>query len=163
MVDRRAKKKSAKFRLKLEVDLSNWGTGEWPYDLQKTMKVEIDNGTVVFEVNEELWEQAALKIAKEAVESFFDEGMHVHLTKDGVQLTTDDGHDILVPFSEIWCDIGRQDRDALVRALNANPYDNDDNYELFMMGDLVSMATADPGAMEAIEPWGAPTLPREGR
>lgn len=136
------KKKSAKFRLKFELDTSNWGAGEWSDQLSKAMKVEIDHDTasVNFEINGDLWEQAALKIAKEAVEAFFNDGMYVSLTKDGVSLRTEDGLETVIGFSEVTCDLGQQDRDALVRALNAQTYDNDNSYEPYRMDELARMA-----------------------
>lgn len=141
MGNRRIKKKSAKFRLKLEVDTKDWDTGQWPYDLAKAMKVttDQDDASVTFEIDDKLWEQASLKIAKEAIEAFFGDGMYVSLTKEGLQLYTDDGNEVLIPSSKIMCDVGRQARDDLVRALNAQSYD-DDGHDRYFMDELAKMA-----------------------
>jgi hypothetical protein len=133
------KKKSTKLRLNLEVDTSDWETGGWPADLEETLNVTCDDGnaSVTFEVDGKLWEQAARKIAKEAIEVFFD-GMYVELTKNGVRLLTDMDDVVLIPFSKISCAVNKEDRDDLVRALNAQSYDDDGNYEPYSMGELMA-------------------------
>jgi hypothetical protein len=134
------KKKSAKLRLRLEVDTSEWETGDWPDDLEEALNVTVDEApaSVTFEIDSERWERAAQKIAREAIEVFFDVGMYVELTKNGVRLLTDMDDVILIPFSKISCAVNKEDRDDLVRALNAQSYDDDGNYEPHSMGELMA-------------------------
>src|ERR1700727_840121 len=76
-------------KAKDSVDLTDWDPGDWSSHLQDSIKSKIDfNGSTLeipLETYDGLYEAAALQIAKEAIEAFFDNAeLHVQADKDGI-------------------------------------------------------------------------------
>lgn len=94
---------------KVKINVDNWDTGDWPYDLKECLKFElIDNKSIEIEFDIDALDKVARKIAREALEALLDDcTFMIFLSEDGLLFKPNEENATfpeqwLLPFSELW-------------------------------------------------------------
>lgn len=89
----------------IKIDLSEWELGGWPEDISSIVKVDTSYGIVSISIDleGEAFVAVARKIAKEAIEAFFQGGggVLVELTPSGLEFD-DESSKVLLPFDDMF-------------------------------------------------------------
>lgn len=111
-------KKGISLKGKIKIDLSEWELGNWPDDISKIVRVDIEgDGSINIEISGDIFTETARKIAQEAVEAFFEEEIYFIASSKGLIIESHDGKKTTVPWGDLMLGQVRPPLPAAVAAL----------------------------------------------
>ena len=101
-----AKKKPRKRTARIKVDLSEWEWGEWPDQLWECVTVEkhkyMQGLDIELNLNPAMFEKAAAKIAKEAIETYVNDASWSISKKGLVVRDNQYNHEFTIPMGQLY-------------------------------------------------------------